>query len=80
MFERIEMEGSMMNYYVEIHKVGIRTYSCTFNQMLAELALECIKLSRTIRADILDSDHNIYYVTCRYLKETGNIDLQVKEL
>lgn len=49
----------MMNYYVEIHKVGIRTYTCTFNQMLSALALECISLRITIRADILDSDHNM---------------------
>ena len=70
----------MMEYYVEIHKVGIRTYYCTFNQMLSALALECISLRRTIRADILDSDNNTYYVTCRYLKQTGNIDLEVKEV
>jgi hypothetical protein len=32
-----------MEYYVEIKKVGIRVYNCTFIQMLSELALECIK-------------------------------------
>ena len=70
----------MMNYYVEIHKVGIRTYTCTFTQMLSALALECITLMRTIRADILDSDHNMYYVTCMYLKGTGDIEIHVQEL
>lgn len=70
----------MMNYYVEIHKVGIKTYTCTFNQMLAELALECITLRKTIRASILDYDHNMYYVTCLYLKGTGNVEIHVHEL
>lgn len=67
-----------MNYYVEIHKNGIRTYTCTFGQMLSSLGLECLTSKRTIRADVMDSDHNMYYVICEYLKETGNIDLHVK--
>ena len=37
-----------MEYYVEIKKVGNRTYNSTFNQKLAELALECIARKRTI--------------------------------
>lgn len=68
----------MMNYYVEIHKDGTRTY--TFVQLLSSLGLECLTRKRTIRADVMDSDHNTYYVTCRYLKESGNIDLDVKKL
>lgn len=69
-----------MDYYVEIHKNGIRTYTCTFGQMLSSLGLECLASKRTIRADVMDSDHNMYYVICKYLKETGNIDLHVKKL
>lgn len=70
----------MMNYYVEINKVVIRTYSCTFARLLAELAHECLTLRRTLRADILDSDHNRYYVTCKYLKGAGGIEVHVREL
>lgn len=70
----------MMNYYVEIHKDGTRTYNCTFGQLLSSLGLECLIRKRTIRADVMDSDYNNYYVTCRYLKESGNIDLDVKKL
>lgn len=55
-----------MNYYVEIKKVGIKTYTCTFNQMLAQLSLECIARKRTISANVMDSDHNMYRVYCRY--------------
>ena len=69
----------MMNYYVE-NKDGTMTYNCTFGQLLSSLGLECLTKKRTIRADVMDSDHNTYYVTCRYLKETGNIDLEVKKL
>lgn len=54
-----------MDYYVEIKKVGIKTYSCTFNQMLAQLALECMSIKRTISANVMDSDHNMYRVDCR---------------
>lgn len=70
----------MMNYYVEIHKDGTRTYTCTFGQLLSSLGMECLTRKRTIRADVMDSDHNTYYVTWRYLKESGNIVLDVKKL
>ena len=68
-----------MKYYVEIKKHGIRTYICTFNQMLSEIALECLALRRTLRANILDSDHNMYYVTCKYLKGTDEVEVYVHE-
>lgn len=64
-----------MKYYIEIKKVGIRVYNCTYNMMLARLALESIAL----RAEVIDSDHNLYYLTCRY-KETNTVEISVKEL
>ena len=69
-----------MEYYVEIKKVGIRTYNSTFNQMLAELALECIARKRTISADVMDADHNLYDVYCRYSEGTSSVTIWVKEL
>lgn len=70
-----------MNYYVEIKKVGIKTYSCTFNQMLAQLALECMSIKRTISANVMDSDHNMYRVYCRYSRKCmGRVEVYVKEL
>lgn len=70
-----------MKYYVEIKKVGIKTYSCTFNQMLAQLALECISIKRTISANVMDSDHNKYCVYCRYHRRcTERVEIYVKEL
>lgn len=75
------MEGSVMDYYVEIKKVGNKTYSCTFNQMLAQLALECISIKRTISANVMDSDHNMYRVDCRYSRKCmGRVEVYVKEL
>lgn len=68
-----------MKYYIEIKKVGIRVYNCTYNMMLAGLALESIALRRTLRAEVIDSDHNLYYITCRY-KETNTVEISVKEL
>lgn len=74
-------EGSVIDYYVEIKKVGIKTYSCTFNQMLAQLALECISIKRTISANVMDSDHNMYRVDCRYSRKCmGRVEVYVKEL
>lgn len=71
----------MMNYYVEINKVGIITYSCTFNEMLGELALECIRIKRTISADVMDSEHNMYYIVCRYPRKCNDrVEIFVKEL
>lgn len=70
-----------MKYYVEIKKVGIKTYSCTFNQMLAQLVLECISIKRTISANVMDSDHNKYSVYCRYHRRcTERVEVYVKEL
>ena len=66
--------------YVEIHTVGVRTYNCSFTRMLAAIGLESISLRRTIRADIIDSDHNMYYVTCKYLKGTSGVEVHVQEL
>lgn len=80
MCECINMEVGAMNYYIEIKKVGIRVYKCTYNMMLAGLALESIALRRTLRAEVIDSDHNLYYVTCRYIKETNTVEISVKEL
>lgn len=75
------MEGSIKEYYVEIKKVGIKTYSCTFNQMLAQLALECISIKRTISANVMDSDHNMYRVYCRYsIRGMERVEVYVKEL
>lgn len=70
-----------MKYYVEIKKIGIKTYSCTFNQMLAQLALECISIKRTISANVMDSDHNKYRVYCRYHRRCmESVEVCVKEL
>lgn len=78
---KIHMEGRVMDYYVEIKKVGIKTYSCTFNQMLAQLALECISIKRTISANVMDSDHNRYRVDCRYSRKCmERVEVYVKEL
>lgn len=68
-----------MKYYIEIKKVGIRVYNCTYNMMLAGLALESIALRRTLRAEVIDSAHNLYYLTCRY-KEPNTVEISVKEL
>lgn len=48
-----------MNYYVEIHKNGIRTYTCTFGQMLSSLGLECLTSKRTIRADVMEEEKTV---------------------
>lgn len=70
-----------MEYYVEINKVGIKTYSCTFNQMLAQLALECMSKNRNISANVMDSDHNMYRIYCRHSRRCmERVEVDVKEL
>lgn len=75
------MDDSVMEYYVEIKKVGIKTYSCTFNQMLAQLVLECMSIKRNISANVMDSDHNMYRVYITGITEDmEHVEVYVKEL
>lgn len=75
------MDDSVMEYYVEIKKVGIKTYSCTFNQMLAQLVLECMSIKRNISANVMDSDHNMYRVNIAGITEDmEHVEVYVKEL
>lgn len=75
------MDDSVMEYYVEIKKVGIKTYSCTFNQMLAQLVLECMSIKRNISANVMDSDHNMYRVYIAGITEDmEHVEVYVKEL
>lgn len=49
--------------------------------MLAQLALECISIKRTISANVMDSVHNKYRVYCRYHRRCmERVEGYVKEL